>query len=107
MEPAAHGASGTRFQQPLALIGSAPTRLVTQSARAAPWPTIGEIVMVRPDTTVTVVPARFAIEAGSRFPRLGIDYDSVIHKYTNEYISPRSYRVYIDAFPGGSITTLE
>ena len=63
--------------------------------------------MVRPDTTVTVVPARFAIEAGSRFPRLGIDYNSVIHKYTNEYISPRSYRVYIDAFPGGSITTLE
>jgi hypothetical protein len=63
--------------------------------------------MARPNTTVTAVPARFGVEVGSRFPRLGIDYDPVIHKYTNEYICPSSYRVYIDAFPGGSITIFE
>jgi hypothetical protein len=61
--------------------------------------------MRRPNTTVADIPARFAVEVGSRFPRLGIDYNPVIHKYTDEYINPRKYQVYIDAFPGGSTTT--
>jgi lysophospholipase L1-like esterase len=70
----------------------------------AAWQTKGEIVMA--DNVVDIA-ARFGVEVGSRFPHLGIDYNPIIHKYTDEYISPRSYQVYIDAFPGGSITTFE
>ena len=46
------------------------------------------------------VPARFIVEAVSRHPRIGRDYDAVRHAFTDTYLNPRSYGIAVDAFPG-------
>ena len=38
--------------------------------------------------------------AASRHPRLGIDYSSVSHTFSDAYLNPRSYRIDVNAFPG-------
>src|SRR5688572_27096613 len=53
----------------------------------------------------TVVPGRFRVEAASRHPRLGRDYDPVRHTYTDAYLNPRSYAINVDAFPGKTLRT--
>jgi hypothetical protein len=46
------------------------------------------------------VPGRFTVEAVSRHPRLGKDYNPTSHTYAAEYLNPRSYAITVDAFPG-------
>lgn len=47
--------------------------------------------------------ARFAVEAVSRHPRLGIDYSSVTHVFTDAYVNPRSYAITVEDFPGKTL----
>ena len=51
----------------------------------------------------TEVAARFRVEAVSRHPRIGKDYNSVNHTYNDSYLNPRSYGIAVDAFPGKSL----
>ena len=46
------------------------------------------------------VPGRFVVQAVSRHPRLGRDYDPIAHKYRDAYLNPRRYGITVDAFPG-------
>src|SRR5690242_2613162 len=46
------------------------------------------------------VPSRFIVEAVSRHPRRGRDYDSVTHRFSDRYLDPRGYTIRVDAFPG-------
>lgn len=50
-----------------------------------------------------IVPPRFFVRAGSRFPRLE-DYNSNGHQFENVYINPLSYTVTIEDFPGMHLT---
>ena len=49
------------------------------------------------------VKPRFAVEAVSRHPRLGIDYNPVTHVFTDAYVSPRSYAITVEDFPGKTL----
>ncbi|MFI5589393.1 hypothetical protein ACIA5G_30365 [Amycolatopsis sp. NPDC051758] len=62
--------------------------------------------MAHPNVTTQEIADRFRAEAGTRFPRRGFDYDPIVHKYTENYLNPSSYRIFVDAFPGGSIETI-
>jgi hypothetical protein len=46
------------------------------------------------------VGSKFLVAAVSRHPRLGIDYDSRAHRYTDTYLKPRTYGIAITDFPG-------
>jgi len=49
------------------------------------------------------VKPRFAVEAVSRHPRLGIDYNPVTHVFTDAYVNPRSYAITVEDFPGKTL----
>jgi hypothetical protein len=40
---------------------------------------------------------------GSRYPRIGQDYDAVTHRYQDDYIDPDGYDLVVDARPGEEI----
>lgn len=44
--------------------------------------------------------ARFVVQANSRHPRLGVDYNRSTHAFTDAYLNPTGYTVTIDDFPG-------
>ena len=46
-----------------------------------------------------MVPPRFFVRAGSRFPRLQ-DYNSDGHQFENSYVNPLGYTITIEDFPG-------
>ncbi|MCX5599269.1 GDSL-type esterase/lipase family protein [Streptomyces phaeochromogenes] len=50
-----------------------------------------------------LVPSRFRIEAASRHPRLGRDYDPATHSYRASYVNPAAYTITVDAFPGKTL----
>lgn len=45
-------------------------------------------------------PARFEVRTGSRFPKLGRDYDPATHRYRDTYLNPVAYTITVNAFPG-------
>jgi lysophospholipase L1-like esterase len=51
------------------------------------------------------VAGRFTVEAVSRHPRLGRDYDPVTHTFSERYLNPRGYGIAVDAFPGKLLMT--
>ena len=49
---------------------------------------------------VSRLPGRFIVEANSRHPRLGLDYNPSTHAFTDTYLNPTGYKIVIDDFPG-------
>ena len=49
------------------------------------------------------VPPRFIVEAVSRLPRLGIDYNPVTHAFTDSYLNPLGYSITVEDFPGKTL----
>ena len=52
---------------------------------------------------VAKVPPRFIVQAASRFPRLGIDYDPVAHAFASTYLNPGGYTITVEDFPGKTL----
>lgn len=50
-------------------------------------------------------PARFVVEAASRLPVVGRDYDASMHRFRASYVFPESFAIKVDAFPGMTLMT--